>query len=359
MPEVAYFATQGNTSGDNERIEALLKGVDAHPLDFERGKKLRSGLRLFAALAKRRPALVVMEGTGLGGGLAMIGARLLLGITYVVSSGDAVGPYVAINHRLLAPIAGLYERALCRFSAGYIGWSPYLAGRAISFGAPRAMTAANWAPPGEPEHRGPCREKLGISDDAIVFGIVGSLEWTGSVAYCYGSELVRAVLESDRQDVRVLIVGDGSGVKHLEELAGEDLGRRILLPGRIPRDQVPAYLAAMDVASLPQSVDGVGSFRYTTKISEYLSAGLPVVTGQIPLAYDLDDGWIWRLPGDAPWDGRYISALARLMAGLSVEELAERRRAVPRDLPLFDLERQQSQVAEFITDLLESRYSSR
>ena len=61
----------------------------------------------------------------------------------------------------------------------------------------------------------------------------------------------------------------------------------------------------MDVASLPQSVDGVGSFRYTTKLSEYLAARLPVVTGEIPLAFDLDDGWMWRLPGDAPWEERY------------------------------------------------------
>jgi hypothetical protein len=49
------------------------------------------------------------------------------------------------------------------------------------------------------------------------------------------------------------------------------------------------------------SVDQVGSFRYTTKLSKYLAFGLPVITGQIPLAYDLDDGWIWRLAGDAPW----------------------------------------------------------
>ena len=50
---------------------------------------------------------------------------------------------------------------------------------------------------------------------------------------------------------------------------------------------MPNHLAAFDLASLPQSVDGVGSFRYTTKLSEYLAAGLPIVTGQIPAAYDL------------------------------------------------------------------------
>ena len=58
-------------------------------------------------------------------------------------------------------------------------------------------------------------------------------------------------------------------MQHLKDLAGEELGRTIILTGRVPREQVIDYLAAMDVGSLPQSVDGVGSFRYTIKLSEY------------------------------------------------------------------------------------------
>lgn len=87
----------------------------------------------------------------------------------------------------------------------------------------------------------------------------------------------------------------------------------------MPRKDVPDYLAAMDVASLPQNVDGVGSFRYTTKLSEYLAAGLPVITGQIPLAYDVGGGWLWRLPGAALWDERYVSALADVMRRLTAD----------------------------------------
>ena len=80
------------------------------------------------------------------------------------------------------------------------------------------------------------------------------------------------------------------------------------------------YLAAMDFASLPQSRDGVGMFRYTTKISEYAAAGLPIVTGRLPLAYDLDDGTMIRLPGFAPWSPQYIAAMADLMNEVTVRE---------------------------------------
>jgi len=112
------------------------------------------------------------------------------------------------------------------------------------------------------------------------------------------------------------------------------------------------------VASLPQSVDGVGAFRFTTKLSEYLSAQLPVVTGQLPAAYDLDDGWLWRLPGDAPWHETYIAALAQLMNGLSRSQIEYRRSRVPRSSDLFDFGRQRQQVASFIEDLIRREHRS-
>lgn len=353
-PHVVCFATQGSGHGDEQRIVALLAEVGAEALPFDRGDKARSARRLLRTLLRQRPDLVVMEGTGVAGGAAVIAARLLGGVPYVVSSGDAVGPYIGLAHRRLAPFAALYERLLCRLSAGFIGWTPYLVGRALTLGAPRAMTAANWPAPAAGADREARREQLGIPPEAIVFGLVGSLDWNEGAGYCYGYELVRALVEAGRPELRVLVVGDGSGLERLREL-GERAPGQVLLPGRVPRAEVASYLAAIDVASLPQSVDGVGSFRYTTKVSEYLGAGLPVVTGQIPLAYDLDDGWLWRLAGDAPWDDRYVAELAELMRAISGEELAAKRAAVPAALPLFERERQQRLVGEFVADLLASR----
>jgi hypothetical protein len=354
-PRIMCFATQGTGHGEEERIEALLGDVEPEVLPFDRSDKRGSAIRLLRTLISQRPDLVVMEGTGIAGGCAVMGARILAEIPYVVSSGDAVGPYIALNHRRLAPVAALYERVLCRLSAGFIGWTPYLVGRAMTFGAPRAMTAASWSAPARPQDRAMRREQLGIPDGTIVFGMLGTLDWTEGIEYCYGAELVRAILKTGRSDIRALIIGDGSGLERLKQIAGEELGERILMPGRVSKDEVTSYMAAMDVASLPQSVDGVGSFRYTTKISEYLNAGLPIVTGEIPLSYDLDDGWIWRLSGESPWDSRYLADLAKLMQTLTAEELEARRRRVPVDSDLFDRERQRHRVGEFVTDLVEAR----
>jgi glycosyltransferase involved in cell wall biosynthesis len=222
------------------------------------------------------------------------------------------------------------------------------------------MTAPGWAPfTATPEDlarsRLQIRAALGIPADGLVVGIVGSLAWTKRVGYSYGLELVQALRRCERADAYALIVGDGDGRIRLEQRAGNDLGKRIILAGRVPREQVPHYLAAMDVASLPQSVDRVGSFRYTTKLSEYLAARLPVITGQIPLAYDLDDGWLWRLAGKAPWDERYIEALANLIDRLTVDEIASKRSALLQKAPDFNRNRQVACVTEFVTDLLAER----
>jgi glycosyltransferase involved in cell wall biosynthesis len=325
---------------------------------FRREAKLRSAAGLLRLLvAGERPDLVVMEGTGLAGGLPLLLARALRGVPYVVSSGDAVGPFFGLSGPLLGIAGGVYERALCRFSAGFVGWTPYLAGRAMTFGAPRAMTAPGWTRNDpSPGARTRIRAELGIPEEAIVVGLTGSLHWNARRRYVYGLEVVRAAVRAGRPDVFACIVGDGDGLERLRELAGAELGRRVLLPGRVAPERVPDFLSAFDLGSLSQSVDPVGSFRYTTKLSEYLAVGLPFVTAQTPLAYDLDEGYMWRLPGKAPWDPAYIDALTALLGSITREEVAQRRDAAARaDAALFDRGVQQRRMSAFVEDLLAAR----
>ena len=179
--------------------------------------------------------------------------------------------------------------------------------------------------------------------------------WTESVGYVYGAELARAVRRTKRADIVACIVGDGSGRQRLEAIAGDELGGRIVLPGRVPAAEVPSYLAGFDIASLSQSVDGVGSFRYSTKLSEYLAAGLPIITTQIPAAYDLDEGFFWRLPGSAPWSDAYVGALVDLFESLTHEDVASHRRCVTQTVVgSFQRHAQQRRMQAFIEDLLSS-----
>jgi hypothetical protein len=355
--KILVFATKGTGTNEEARILKLLHKFNVEVVPFSHSAKLQSSLKIIQQAWRTKPKLIVMEGTGIAGGLACLFLRCFLGIPYVFSSGDAIAPFVALKYPLLAPIVGIYERMLCRFCAGFIGWTPYLVGRALTFAAPKGLTAAGWAhfprtTEQLAESRVAIRRQLGIPDDSLVFGLLGSIVWNRQFRYCYGYELVQAFKRINREDVCILIVGDGDGLAHLKQLAGQDLDKKIFLPGNVPFEQVLDYMAAMDVASLPQSVDGVGSFRYTTKISEYIAARLPVVKSQIPMAYDLGGNWVWRLRGSKPWDDYYIDSLAALMQCITDEEIKIKKNAIPVQLPEFEQEPQLVRVTDFINDIL-------
>lgn len=347
-------ATQGSGGDDEARIKALVGGFDFKLAEFNKRSKRKSFLHLMSAIRSGEFDLFVLEGSGVFGGLAAILGRRLWGMRYIVSSGDAVAPFLAGRHPLGQPIFQVYEKLLYRSASGFIGWTPYLVGRALTFGAPRAITIPGWAPyiPESDrlrESRTAIRKQFNIPDDAVVYGLVGTLSWSKRYDYCYGSELIKAAQLSKRR-VYVLIVGDGSGLQELKKLAGSSLGVSVFLPGRVQREAVPEYLAAMDMGSIPQSVDGVGSFRYTTKLSEYRAAGLPFVTSEIPMAFDLDDGCIWRIRGNSPWDHLYIRNLAELMGELTLAEIT-RRRGLRHESHAFNREEQILSADSFIRSI--------
>ncbi|HEY0469760.1 MAG TPA: hypothetical protein VGC79_36470, partial [Polyangiaceae bacterium] len=66
----------------------------------------------------------------------------------------------------------------------------------------------------------------------------------------------------------------------------------------------------------------------------------------------LPGDWFWRLEGDSPWDERYVEALTSMLSTLTVEAIAQRRSQVPESLPEFELDRQVSRFAQFLTDLV-------
>ena len=347
-------ASQGAGGDDELRLRALLTNFDAELIPFNKRAKADCFRAILQALRTRGFDLFVLEGTGVAAGAAAILGRLLFGQPFVLSSGDAVEPFLTARMPLAKPIFYLYEKVLYKLCSGFIGWTPYLVGRALTLGAKRAVTAPGWAPHiinpiQKQDSRDQIRARLRIPAEATVFGIIGSLTWSTRYQYCYGLELVRAARIAG-SSAHVIVVGSGDGLVRLQKAAGSALNQTIHLTGRIGRAEIPAYLAAMDIGLLPQSVDKVGSFRYSTKIAEYRSAGLPFVTNHVPMGYDLDRGDIWRLPGSSPWSTHFIEALADLMRYVDPVEIASHAAAThaPND---FDQEHQIRRVTAFLDEL--------
>ena len=355
---IAWFATKGSGTNEARRVEALLSDFsDKKEWIFDKRAKRGSFCRLINHIRRERPSLIVMEGTGIAGGLACLAGRWVWRAPYVFSSGDAIAPFVRGHSPWFGWLFEIYERLLCRWCAGFIGWTPYLCGRAMTFGAPRAVSAPGWAcvspATGLIGSREKVRRQWGIPENHLVFGIAGALDWNDHRQFCYGWDLVQAARRIKRTDVSFLVVGEGSGLERLRAAAGDLLGSRFFLPGPVPQDEVMNVLSAMDVGSLPQSLDGVGMFRFTTKISEYIRARLPVITTQIPMAYDLGIDWMWRIPGDAPWDEVYLAALSKLIDGMTWESVTEHRESIPVQFDTFERGQQVRRVGQFIHDILQ------
>ncbi|MGH8983257.1 MAG: polysaccharide biosynthesis protein [Acidimicrobiia bacterium] len=149
---------------------------------------------------------------------------------------------------------------------------------------------------------GPLRARLGLTDRFVV-------GWVGSFRHFHAlGQAVHAVAEVD--DAALLLVGDGPERARIERMA-EDRGVTVVATGTRPYADLPAYLAAMDVALvLARSGD---AFHYSPlKVAEYLAAGVPVVAPHVAQFTDrLIDGHDALLvpPGD-------IGALAAVLRKL-------------------------------------------
>ena len=280
--------------------------------------------------------LVYQEATGVVAGLNLIRAAKSRAQQFIVSSGDPVEGYF---RNVKGPVAGWiatrYERSLYRNCTCFIGWTPYLTGRAIHMGAPRGATIEGavdtslFAPRSE-EERTAIRRKLGIPGSNIVCGVVGSIRWVPRQQYCYGLELVRMLDYLERTDVSVLIVGDGDGMPRLRAGADRHPGR-VVFTGRVPEEDVATAVNAMDIGFITQTLDGLGSFRLTTKMPEYLASGVPIAVSPIPGLFDYAWEAGWALPAFHPASDEMPRGIAQWLDRITRDEVrarASRARAV-------------------------------
>lgn len=138
----------------------------------------------------------------------------------------------------------------------------------------------------------PVRRAFGL-EDAFVIGFVGSLKpWhgvDGLLAACAGLP--------DALPWRLLLIGEGPEQASIAEQAARlGLSGRVIFTGSVPYDQVPVYLAAMDVAVAPYPA--LDDFYFSPlKLFEYMAMKRPVVApaiGQISeVVVHQHNGWLY------------------------------------------------------------------
>lgn len=309
----------GEGTGDHRRVVEIMQanGFAAEFLFIRRGwRKLGQLQSLTRAIRTFKGHYVYLEGTGVVAGFAAIFASLVAPnrVRYLVSAGDAVDTYMRNRFGWAAGmLARGYERALYRRAFAFIGWTPYHVGRAYRMGARRGVTIEGFVPSSfDTAKRAISRAQLGIPDDALVVGVTGSLNWSPRQNYCYGMELVNAAPRVGRRDVRFLVIGGGTGLARVSGGAQGD--ERFVITGPVPHEEMAAFLALIDVAVIAQTPDELGALRLTTKLPEYLAAGVPVVMpampGPIDYLYSGPDSPLFVLPSGHPASTAFAAALA-------------------------------------------------
>jgi glycosyltransferase involved in cell wall biosynthesis len=184
-----------------------------------------------------------------------------------------------------------------------------------------------------------------------VIGFVGSLKpWHGT------ETLFEAFHElyATAANAHLLIVGDGPGRAHLENYAQtHGLNGAVTFTGNVPYDDIPRYIAAMDIAVAPYIPSG--NFYYSPiKIFEYMAMGKPVVGGRIgqveEVIADGETGVLFE-PGNST---ALQAALAQLVSDSPLcRRLGENARAWVETERTWD--NNARQVVEIARELIEKR----
>jgi len=111
------------------------------------------------------------------------------------------------------------------------------------------------------------RTRLGLTGELVV-------GWSGILRDWHGLELLIEAMR-DVGSARLLVLGDGPARAAMEACAAAfGVRDRLVAPGRVPHHEMPAYIAAMDVAVVADERTGVAS---PMKMLEYMAMARAVV----------------------------------------------------------------------------------
>ncbi len=127
------------------------------------------------------------------------------------------------------------------------------------------------------------RSRLGL-EGSIVIGHVGLFyRWDRLDVLI---EVVKSIRDQ-HPEIKVLLVGDGPEMENLKQTVFRlGMEREVILPGPVSRDDVPAYIDAMDICVLPDS----NAFGSPIALFEFMAMAKPCVVPDLgPMRDVIDD----------------------------------------------------------------------
>ena len=171
------------------------------------------------------------------------------------------------------------------------------------------------------------REQYGLAKDDIVLFFMG---WLYHFSGLKEMAIELSRIENDR--LKCLIVGDGDAYDELQQIGkARNLEGRLILTGKKPYQEIPAFIAAADLCLLPAYInEDVMQDIVPIKMYEYMAMKKPVIATRLPGVFQefgQDNGVVYiERPEEVP--GKALEILESNQA----KELGERaRRFVERN----------------------------
>lgn len=288
MRRVVFVVNGTAASAMGERARAFAERLaDRYAIEvvYRTGNKLVAMGRFLWRLARARPAVVWVFDIGWSGALAAIAYRSCSRSRLIVDTGDAIyelarsvgtrGPFGLWLTKWLERLA---HRRADRLVVRGTGHAELLAheGYGATVICDGVDTKTFVATSGET-----VRARL-RSQDAFTVGVLGSIVWSPRHRTCYGWELLELLRLVDDPSLVGIVIGDGDGLPVLRQRAAEyGIENRVHFVGRVPYDELPDYLAAIDVCLSTQTNDVPGRVRTSGKLPLYLAAGRYVLASRV------------------------------------------------------------------------------
>ena len=229
-----------------------------------------------------------------------------LGIPLVIDWCDWFGRGGSVEERanpllrtILRPIETYFEEAFRPEAAGNTVINTLLRQKAVKLGIPtqKILLLPNGANVDgiRPVNKATIRKQLGLPVDKPI------LVYTGAIfqqdAFLMAETFNRIHLE--RPDVHLLLVG----YKNISIESMVDAKTAVIRTGPVSYPKLASYIAAADIGWLPLVNNGANQGRFPMKASDYMAAGLPIITTDIgdlgKLVSDNQIGWVSK---DTPHD---------------------------------------------------------
>jgi glycosyltransferase involved in cell wall biosynthesis len=286
IPRLLFFANSGRDSTDGRRVREFRRRLkcaeDSDVLYRDDFGRLRSIYALLKTARHLRPQLIYIELFAYSGLIGGILAKLFWGCKLAIGNGDDVfSTHWKAGRYARAALSGILDMVLRRYADLWVVWSPYYRRWLLKRGVRNVVCVPGCVDLDEMKLMSgvSLRAQLGL-EGFLVVGVVGSLQYCRKLDMVFGWDLVEALSLLRDLPVKGLVVGDGTGLARLREMAKERcVEERVVFTGRVPHEALARYYAAIDVGLVTLSNDRDARFTWTAKLPEYLASNVfPIMT---------------------------------------------------------------------------------